>query len=178
MQKLLITIVLVFPTFLQAQNQDQKDDYYQRLIIEFFDRPSIEGRYGLIENDSISLRNNFTRQTEYYSLDDVERVKAKVGTRLGSGLMHGFAFGLGLFLGELIVYAVSGEFIQLTRLDFMPRYMLFVGVPTAIGGLIGLAIPDYKTVYRGERPDTNSVIMQITPYSDNHTSGISLRLKF
>ena len=176
MYKLLFLVILIFPTFLQAQNGDTEDVYYQRLIIDFFDRPTIDGRYGLIKNDSISLRNNLTRKTEYYSLDEVDRVKAKVGTRLGSGLMHGFAFGLGWFLGEMVVVAVSDNLDF--REDAMPRYMLLAGITTSIGGLIGLAIPDYKTVYRGERPDTNSVIMQITPYSDNHTSGISLRLKF
>ncbi len=99
-----------------------------------------------------------------------------MGDQLGIGLLYGFGFGIGYFLVESFIGAVSDKYDF--RDDAIPRYLRLAGITTTIGGLIGLATPIYKPVYSAQQPDKKSVIIKVTPYSDSHTNGLSLRIKF
>lgn len=176
MKKICFLIVAVFFYFSFSQAQT-----YQKVRVTLKNGQTVTGRKALINGESVSFSASGAGIKKTYPLSDVSRVEAKKGSA-------GW-WALGCGGGCLAVYGVvlaSNDPAEsgYENSELIPGVILWVGVSTGVGVLIGSLTDKYKPVYVSgqsslySRLDLNFSPVQPNKYDPKNKWNLTVCYKF
>jgi hypothetical protein len=144
MKRIILIIVLFFPFLLKAQTLQYNLPpklHYNRANITLKDFTKFEGKKLQIMSDSVCFLNARANINQCVVLSSVEYFRVQEGTQALKWCGYG-----ALFMGLSAVIGVMNEPTYPKPGAFIVGFTLS---GAAIGGLIGLAIPRWRTYYVG-----------------------------
>ncbi|MCJ7446179.1 MAG: hypothetical protein MUO72_00645 [Bacteroidales bacterium] len=179
MKKPLITTLVFFLfytlSFSQTRETLEVNKSYELAKIYLKNHQITRGRNLTLINDStISFKNNTTLKVETVSLNNLNSIKVKSGTRVA-----GFAlYGAGLMALSSLLAVADIESDPYTELKPNAGAIIagFIGGGAIIGGLVGLATPKWKSISIPRKTQGNASFY-LNPVIDINRSYFALSFK-
>jgi hypothetical protein len=151
--KLKITLLLIICLgFFKGTAQQvifSKKEYFQGKIMSS-DFKKTEAENLVIKGDSVSYLVRGTNKAKTKALADINYLRLQEGTQAGAGALIGGLTALGIVLRETVAVSTSGG-AYVFKENATLIYAGLLGGGTALGALIGAAIPKWKTYYLGNQ---------------------------
>ena len=173
-----IFIILLFSITISAcfSQTDEKLEINKTYSLAKFykkDYSVIKGIDFILINDStIRFRNTKTHITEYLSVSDLNRLRVKSGNNLLPYALGGAVIGLTFDLLFVTDIATQEPSEYELKVDDVPAYIYVgtVALGAAIGAIIGIATPKWKTLSIPKQKLGVSIvnIYPIVDFSTNH----------
>jgi hypothetical protein len=150
--KLKITLLLFCISFFKGFSQKvlfSKTEYFQGKIMSS-DFKKTDATNIVIKGDSVTYLITGSNKSKKTALADINYLRVQEATQAGTGALVGGLTALGIVLREVATVETSGG-AYVYKEDATLIYAGILGGGTALGALIGAAIPKWKTYYLGNQ---------------------------
>ncbi len=150
--KLKITLLFICLGFIKGMAQKvffNRTEYFQgKIMSSEFKKEDATNL--VILGDTVTYLITGTDKTKKKALADINYLRVQEGTQAGAGAVIGGLIGLGVVLKEVILVN-SNPNAYYFKDNAAAIYAGIIGGGTALGAIIGAAVPKWKTYYLGNQ---------------------------